>query len=134
MSSNLQRAGARWIKFNVVGAIGIGVQLVVLTALKSGLRMDYLWATGLGVEATVIHNYFWHERFTWVDRIAGNSWTRFLRFNLSTGTISIVGNILLMRVLVGELHFNYFLANVLTIAGCSVANFLVNDRFVFDQP
>jgi putative flippase GtrA len=130
----MRRTGARWIKFNVVGAIGIGVQLVVLTALKSGLRMDYLWATGLAVEATVIHNYFWHERFTWADRVAGNSWTRFLRFNLTTGMISIVGNILLMRILVGELHFNYFLANVLTIAGCSVANFLVNDRFVFDQP
>lgn len=134
MSPSSQRAGVRWIKFNVVGAIGIGVQLVALALLKSALQISYLWATGLAVEAAVIHNYFWHERFTWVDRIAGNSLSRFLRFNLTTGMISIVGNILLMRVLVGELHLNYFLGNILTIATCSIANFLVNDRFVFDQP
>jgi len=134
MSINMRPTGARWVKFNVVGAIGIGVQLVVLAVLKSGLQMDYLWATALAVEAAVIHNYFWHERFTWVDRVGGNSWSRFLRFNLTTGMVSIAGNILLMRVFVGACHLNYFLANISTIATCSIANFLVNDRFVFEQP
>ena len=38
----------RWLKFNAVGGIGIGVQLVVLTTLKSGLHLDYLLATGPG--------------------------------------------------------------------------------------
>ena len=36
-----------------------------------------------------------------------------------------------MQVLVGSLGMNYLAANVLTIALCSVANFLVSDRFVF---
>ena len=52
----------RWLKFNFVGGIGIGVQLVVLTALKSGLHFNYLLATVLAVEAAVIHNFIWHER------------------------------------------------------------------------
>ena len=64
-------AGWRWMKFNIVGWIGIGVQLGVLTALKSGLHLNYLWATALAVEAAVIHNYFWHQRFTWADRPSG---------------------------------------------------------------
>ena len=58
----------RWLKFNAVGASGIVVQLVTLTVLKSALKMDYLFATALAVEAAVVHNYFWHERFTWADR------------------------------------------------------------------
>jgi len=126
------RTGIRWLKFNAVGAGGIVVQLVALTLLKSGFRLDYLVATALAVEAAVIHNYFWHERFTWADRTSGSSWARFAKFNLTTGLFSILGNVLVMKVLVGGVHLNYFVANVPTIAACSILNFVVSDRFVFE--
>jgi putative flippase GtrA len=127
------RTGVRWLKFNAVGAGGIAVQLAALTLLKSGLRLDYLVATALAVEAAVIHNYFWHERFTWADRTSGSSWTRFAKFNLTTGLFSVAGNVLVMKILVGGAHLNYFVANILTIATCSIVNFLVSDRFVFEE-
>jgi putative flippase GtrA len=127
-----RQAGLRWLKFNVVGAGGIGVQLAVLAVLKSGLQMDYLAATALAVEAAVIHNYFWHERFTWVDRVSGSSLARFMKFNLTTGMFSILGNVVVMRGFVAGAHMNYLLANVLTIATCSLVNFLVSDWFVFE--
>lgn len=123
----------RWLKFNAVGAGGIVVQLVTLAVLKSALKMDYLFATALAVEAAVVHNYFWHERFTWLDRRDANSWLRFAKFNLTTGVFSIIGNILLMRAFVAAAHLNYFVANILTIATCSLANFFVSDRFVFHE-
>ena len=123
----------RWLKFNAVGAGGIVVQLVTLAVLKSALKMDYLFATALAVEAAVVHNYFWHERFTWADRTDANSWLRFARFNLTTGIFSIVGNVLLMRAFVGTANLNYFFANILTITACSIVNFLVSDRFVFQE-
>lgn len=124
----------RWLKFNFVGAIGIGVQLVALSLYKSVLGMDYLLATGLAVETAVIHNFLWHERFTWTERCVGSRRDMFLRlarFNLSTGLISILGNLLLMRILVGHLHFHYMLANMVAIGTCSLANFLVSDHVVF---
>ena len=121
-----------WLKFNAVGAGGIVVQLAALTLMKSGLRLNYLAATALAVEAAVIHNYFWHEQFTWADRASGSTWARFAKFNLTTGLFSVVGNLLLMKLLVGEAHLNYFVANILTIATCSIVNFLVSDRFVFE--
>jgi putative flippase GtrA len=126
-------SGIRWLKFNAVGAGGIVVQLGTLGILKSLLRVEYLLATALAVEAAVIHNYLWHERFTWADRVNTNSWLRFLKFNGTTGLFSIVGNVLLMRVLAGNAHLNYFVANILTIATCSILNFLVSDRFVFER-
>jgi putative flippase GtrA len=125
--------GIRWLKFNAVGAGGIAVQLATLALLKSGLRLDYLAATALAVEAAVVHNYLWHERFTWADRASGSSWARFAKFNLTTGLFSIGGNVLVMKVLVGMAHLNYFAANILTIATCSIVNFLVSDRFVFEE-
>ena len=128
-----RRTGVRWLKFNAVGAGGIVVQLAALAVLKSALHLDYMAATALAVEAAVIHNYFWHERYTWADRTGGGSWVRFAKFNLTTGLFSIVGNVLVMKVLVGGAHLNYFVANILTIATCSIVNFLVSDRFVFEE-
>ena len=124
----------RWLKFNFVGGIGIGVQLAVLTALKSGLHLNYLLATTLAVEAAVIHNFLWHERFTWKDRKKTTSpLVRFIKFNLSNGLLSIAGNLGLMKLLVGLFHLNYLAANLIAITFCSLANFLISDRFVF-QP
>lgn len=129
----------RWLKFNFVGGIGIAVQFAALCLLKSGLHFHYLAATAIAVEAAVVHNFVWHEQFTWVDRLMQNrmrpSWrrslTRFCRFNLTTGAISILGNLALMKLLVGQAHMNYLLANAIAIALCSLANFLVSDEWVF---
>ena len=128
-----RNTGMRWLKFNAVGGIGIGVQLVVLAVLKSGLHLDYLLATGLAVEAAVIHNFLWHERFTWADRASESSWSRFAKFNLTTGLFSIAGNLVLMKVLVGWGGVNYMVANGITIAVCSLVNFVVSDRVVFSS-
>jgi putative flippase GtrA len=120
----------RWLKFNAVGAIGIGVQLAVLTSLKSGLGLNYLLATALAVEAAVLHNFIWHERFTWADRRATGRLPRLLKFNLATGAFSIVGNVLFTKLLVGA-GINYLSANAASIILCSIINFFLNDRLVF---
>ena len=100
----------RWLKFNLVGGMGIAVQLLMLVVLKTGLHLNYLIATALAVETAVVHNFLWHERFTWADR-AGAGFARFLKFNLSTGLFSIAGNLALMKLLAGLGHMNYLLAN-----------------------
>lgn len=123
----------RWLKFNAVGGIGIVVQLVVLAGLKSGFELNYLLATAVAVEAAVLHNFLWHERFTWRDRRTGKSLGRLVKFNLTAGTFSILGNLALMKLLVDGVHFEYLPANGIAIAACSMVNFLVSDRFVFED-
>lgn len=128
---------ARWLKFNFVGAVGIGVQFAGLWLLKGVVHLDYLVATAVAVEAAVLHNFVWHERFTWADRTTTRvrSWRgsllRLLRFQLANGAVSIAGNLALMKVMVGLGHLNYLAANAIAIALCSVANFLVSDEWVF---
>lgn len=127
----------RWWRFNLVGAIGIAVQLAALILLKSVFHFNYLAATAVAVEAAVVHNFVWHEQFTWADRVEPawrKSPPRFVRFNLTAGGVSIIGNLALMRVMVGFGHMNYFAANAIAIALCSVANFLVSDEWVFEKP
>jgi putative flippase GtrA len=122
---------ARWWKFNAVGGMGIGVQLMVLTLLKSGFGWNYLLATAFAVEAAVVHNFFWHERYTWADRGQSARLVRLAKFNLTSGAFSLAGNLVAMKLFVEGLGVNYFVANVLSITVCSVLNFLVADRFVF---
>jgi putative flippase GtrA len=126
----------RPVKFALVGTIGIVVQLAVLETLTA-LGCQYLWATGVAVEAAVLNNFVWHQRFTWYDRgylDLAQTGVRMLRFHLSNGAISIFGSLLLVRWLVGELGMHVLVANLLTIAACSVANFLASDRWVFPSP
>jgi putative flippase GtrA len=124
----------RWLKFNGVGALGIVVQLAALAALKNGLHLNYLWATGFAVETAVLHNFVWHERFTWKDRAGGEARERLMRlgrFHLGNGLVSIAGNLALMGVLVGRLHMRLLLANGIAIAVCSLLNFAAGEWFVF---
>ena len=125
---------ARWLKFNFVGAVGIGVQLAAFTLLKGVAGIHYMVATGLAVETAVVHNFVWHERFTWKDLPRG-TWRdvlfRLLKFHAGNGAVSILGNLALMRLFVGVLHLNPYVSSGLSIASCALLNFAVSEWFVF---
>lgn len=124
----------RWLIFNSVGAMGIVVQMSVLWALTREFRMGYLAATGLAVEAAVLHNFFWHERWTWADRIKGRQnglMRRLICFHITNGMLSLAGNIVLMFLFVKNLDMHYLPANALAITLCSLFTFAAGDRIVF---
>ncbi len=129
-------AGRRAFRFYAVGALGIAVQLGVLVALTHA-GLNYVVATALAVEVAVVHNFVWHQHYTWGERqrrgLGGYLW-RLLKFNATTGLVSIGGNVILMRLLVGEAGFRPVIANIVTIASCSLLNLLVSDRVVFRPP
>lgn len=115
----------RWLKFNAVGIAGAAVQLSVLWLLqRAGLH--YLIATALAVEVAVLHNFYWHVRWTWKGREAS-----LLRFHLANGLLSVVSNLIWMRIFTGWLGVPAIPANLLAIALTSIANFLLGDRWVF---
>ena len=122
----------RFLRFNGVGVIGFALQLGVL-ALLLRLGLHYLAATALAVELTILHNFAWHERWTWKDRPAGEEgrWGRLWRFHAANGLISLAGNLILMRLFVGLLHIPPIPANLLAVLLCALVNFTASDRFVF---
>jgi len=123
-----------WLKFNAVGLMGIGVQLAALALLRSGFGLDYLSATAIAVEMAVLHNFVWHERWTWIERTkltGGGMLGRLARFHITNGAISIAGNLVLMWFFVSRAHLHYFLANIIAVGTCSLLNFLASDRLVF---
>jgi putative flippase GtrA len=124
----------RFLRFNGVGVIGFVVQLGVLTVLVH-LGVHYLVATAAAVEAAVLHNFLWHERWTWRDRPAHGRarLARLGAFHAINGVVSLSGNILLMRVLVGTCGVPPVMANAVAVLACSLINFAASDRVVFDS-
>ena len=118
----------RWLKFGTVGLLGMVVQLAVLKILTE-LDIHYLLATALAVEAAVLHNYVWHRRWTWAGRHVANG--SLWRFHAGNGLLSILGNVIWMRIFAGWLHVPVIPANLLAIGLMTLLNFLVGDRWVF---
>lgn len=124
----------RWLRFNAVGAIGICVQMFAVYVCGSVFDLNSLWATALAVEAAVLHNFVWHEHFTWRDRRAaarGHVLRRLLAFNATTGAVSIGGNLLCVALFMRQLHAPLLAANLFAVAACSLINFIINDKIVF---
>jgi putative flippase GtrA len=124
----------RWIAFNGVGALGIAVQLAVLALLVRVADVPYLWATAAAVECAVLHNFVWHQRWTWRDRRADSGFeiaARLWRFHLLNGFVSLAGNLGIARLLTGELHADPLASNIAAIMVCSMANFAAGELVVF---
>ena len=125
-----------WLKFNVVGLLGFALQsaaLFVLTHIPYSI--GYLAATAVAVELAVLNNFVWHQRWTWNDRPSSTkqeTWRRLAKFNVTTGLVSLTGNLVLMSVLVGRFHLPVTPANVITVVACSLISFFLADRIAFD--
>ncbi|HEY5056928.1 MAG TPA: GtrA family protein, partial [Acidobacteriaceae bacterium] len=122
---------ARWWKFNLVGLIGFGLQMTALSLLRRVCGAHDLLASAAALELTVVHNFIWHLHYTWRDRSASSQRMQFARFQLSNGLVSLTGNLLLVRLLVGATHIPLLAANVIAVLCCAVANFYLGDFWAF---
>ena len=128
---------SRWTRFSAVGAAGLAVQLAALALFSGVMQLGLLLATALSVECAVLHNFLWHYYSTWKDRPCADRSqviARLIRFHVANGMISLFGNSAMTWVLVTDFGIHYILANLLAVVPCSVANFLVCDRFAFCRP
>lgn len=122
----------RWSKFNLVGAMGMVVQLSALALLNRWAAGHYLVAAAAAVELTLLHNFAWHIAYTWRDRRNNSDrLSQLMRFHLSNGLVSMLGNLALMRILVDEARMPVIAANGIAILCCSVVNFCLGDSWVF---
>jgi putative flippase GtrA len=129
---------ARVAPFIAVGAIGFVLQMTALAWLLHAWHWPYLASTIAAVEIAVLHNFVWHERWTWADRhgVSGAAmlFQRLFRFHLGTGFTSIAGNVIVMTIAVELFHVPALAANAIAVGVTSIANFLISDRWVFTAP
>lgn len=124
----------RWTAFNAIGVAGMAVQLASVTVLVHVFHVHYAIATALAVEAAILHNFVWHQRWTWRDRPVlrrTDSMTRLVRFHLLNGSVSLVGNVALTALFTRVVGWDPVASNVVAIGACSLVNFTASDSLVF---
>jgi putative flippase GtrA len=122
----------RWYKFNIVGAMGMVVQLIALGIFDRLWPGHYLLASAVAVELALLHNFVWHFNYTWRDRRDHSDWfSQLLRFHFSNGLISMIGNLALMNFLVHQAHLPVLASNVVAILCCSLLNFGLGELWAF---
>jgi putative flippase GtrA len=127
----------RWTRFASVGVVGFLVQLVTLYVMTTRLRLPSILSVLLAVEAAILHNFIWHERWTWRDRAGdvscGAIAERLLRFNATSGAVSLFGNVLFTGIL-SAAHVPVLVANVIAVGCLTVVNYLAADRIAYALP
>jgi putative flippase GtrA len=118
-----------FVRFNVVGVIGFAVQVTTLTLLV-GAGLPVLMATCLAVEAALLHNFVWHECWTWPDGVPTTRGARLARFHVTNGLISMVGNGMLTTTLV-HAGMPLLPATLVAVVSCALVNFAAANAWVF---
>jgi putative flippase GtrA len=124
----------RLARFNLVGLLGAAWQLLLISVLTKSFHLPAVAATPIAVEIAVLHNFIWHERFTWRDRRVGSirqTILRLARFHAGNGLVSLIGNTGVMYVLVERAKAPVALSATAAILFCSLANFMIADRWVY---
>jgi putative flippase GtrA len=128
----------RFLRYNMVGLMGIGVKFSILAALVEWVHLGYLMATVIALETTILHNFSWHLCWTWGDRSAHIPFSgilvRLLRFQTANGAVGFAANLIVMRALVDGLGIHYFIANMVATVVAGLASFLLSEFFVFANP
>lgn len=125
---------ARFGKFSLVGILGAGMQVVLFDLLLDRLHLPGPAAAPIAVELVILHNFLWHERFTWRDRRSAGLRERasqLWRFHAANGFVSLAGNTVLVYGLVQVLKMPALLSAAVAILICAPVNFVIADRWVY---
>ncbi len=121
----------RFLRFNTVGMAGFALQLVTLWFLARVAGIHYLIATAVAVEIAVLHNFAWHESWTWRDLEVDGRWRRLVRFHLANGFVSIASNVLFTMFLMQWMALPLLAANTTAVAVTALLNFALAEAWVF---
>ena len=118
----------RFIKYCLVGASGVFVNMGLLALLTEAIGLLYSFSAIIAIEASIINNFTWNELWTFRDRRTLNQGafiTRMAKFNL----VSLLG----MGINIGILHFfteigqiHYMISEIFGIIAATIFNFIFN--------
>lgn len=125
----------QFVKFSVVGLIGIVVNLAVLLLLVEKAGLWYMPAAILAFCAAVTSNFVLNKVWTFKDRSTrpGHVVGGYMKFVI----VSVAGlclNLIVLYMLVEFLDLWYLFAQLLAILSASVLNFVGSKALVFNAP
>jgi dolichol-phosphate mannosyltransferase len=137
--SILHRESAGWreiqkvIKFGIVGASGVIVNMGVLFALTEFFQIYYLFSSFIAIELSIITNFFLNDFWTFRKDKAGKIIRRLHRF--ISYNIVCVGNVLInisaLYIFTELLGINYLISNFIGIMIAFIWSFGINRKITW---
>lgn len=120
----------RFIRFGLVGASGVFVDLAVFYLLRRFVGLGLTRSTIISAEVAIINNFLWNDAWTFSDMSSQQKgWRkrikRFLKFNLIC-LAGVILQTLIVNFLFNVLGVNEYLAKIVAIAIVTFWNFWIN--------
>jgi dolichol-phosphate mannosyltransferase len=124
----------RLIKFGVVGASGVVVNVGSLYVITEFARIPYFVASLIAIELSIISNFTINLLWTWRDRSnEGTLWKKIVRYHIGAGATAVLGNYLILIALTEFFGMHYMISNLIGIAVGTFSNYLINDLWTFKK-
>jgi len=122
----------RLVKFGIVGASGVVVNVGCLYILTEFVRIPYFAASPIAIELSIISNFTINHLWTWRDRAGeGELWGKLVRYHIGAGATAVLANYGILIVLTEVFGMHYMISNLIGIAVGTFSNYLVNDLWTF---
>lgn len=124
---------ARFIKFSVVGGVGLVVNTVALFVLATYVFGEklYLVAAAISLELSIVNNFLLNEYWTFRDRTSsGKILNRFVKFHGSriAGFFTTLG---ILYVLTDIIGIYYLVSNLISVLVGTAVNYLTSNYWVW---
>lgn len=130
----------RFIKFGIVGASGVVVNLAVLYIGQEYLFTDIAQQTlrlnlslALAILIATISNFFWNRRWTWQDRKQHRTVPVVVQFGQYALACWVGIAVQFGLTNLFALFLHYMVANLIAVVIASLFNFVANDFWTFGR-
>ena len=126
----------RFVKFCVVGASGVIVDMAIFWMLCELARWPVAAAKCVSTEGAILNNFIWNDLWTFADLAEGGARSRLRRlftFNAICGG-GLLLSLLLLFVQISLLRMNRYVANGAAIVLVTAWNFGMNRAFSWGTP
>jgi dolichol-phosphate mannosyltransferase len=124
----------RFVKFALVGGVGVGVNMGIFWLLTAVLRTHYLVAGPIAIEAAICSNFLLNNSWTFADRQARRlEFATFGRYQLVTLGGMLI-NLGMLQVVSGLLGQPPMLGNLVGIVAGTCWNFVLSSRWAWARP
>ncbi|RMH69520.1 MAG: GtrA family protein [Gemmatimonadetes bacterium] len=124
----------RFLKFSIVGASGVGVNMGMFWLLHIPLGLYDLVANPIAIEVSIITNFLLNDCWTWRDRRDTGKysfWGRLVRYNFITSFVAASTDMLVLWSLTRHWGMNPFVAKGIGIGLGMMLNFTANHFWTF---
>lgn len=105
----------RFIKYCIVGTMGIVVNTAILLFSTEILKIFYLLSAAVAYEISILTNFVMNDQWTFKELVTHKSFlNRALQYNW-TQIVSVIFGILLLYVFTEFLFINYIISNLISI-------------------